>query len=73
MFSPAESCRSTRTRRSKVRDSAGTVSKSVCLCEIPRGLADSQIAGIAKSHDFSLSTLNLRDFDKIDLAVIEPR
>ena len=29
--------------------------------------------GIAKSNDFSLATLNLRDFDGIDLTVIEPR
>ena len=40
---------------------------------LPMGFADSQIAGIAKSNDFSLVTLNLRDFGKIDLAVIEPR
>ena len=36
-------------------------------------LADSQIASIAKSNDFSLATMNLRDFDAIDLTVIEPR
>ena len=40
---------------------------------LPMGLADSQIAGIAKSNDFSLATMNLRDFDAIDLTVIEPR
>ena len=37
------------------------------------GLADSLIAGIAKSNDFSLATMNLRDFGEIDLRVIEPR
>ena len=37
------------------------------------GFADSQIVGIAKSNDFSLATMNLRDFDRIDLTVIEPR
>ena len=40
---------------------------------LPMGFADSQIAGIAKSNDFSLATMNLRDFDRIDLTVIEPR
>ena len=37
------------------------------------GLADSQIAGIARSNDLSLATMNLRDFAGIDLTVIEPR
>ena len=39
----------------------------------PMGLADSQIAGIARSNDLSLATMNLRDFAGIDLTVIEPR
>ena len=39
---------------------------------LPMGLADSQIAGIAKSIGFSLATMNLRDFSGIDLTVIEP-
>ena len=38
----------------------------------PMGLADSQIAGIAKSNDLSLATLNARDFEALDLAVIAP-
>lgn len=37
------------------------------------GLADSQIADIAKSNELSLATMNLRDFDGIDLAVVAPR
>ena len=40
---------------------------------LPMGLADAQIAGIAKSNNFSLATMNLRDFDAINLVVIEPR
>jgi len=36
----------------------------------PMSLADSQIAGIAKSNDFSLATLNARDFEAIDLALV---
>ena len=40
---------------------------------LPMSLADSQIAGIAKSNDFSLATMNLRDFEGIDLTAIEPR
>ena len=39
---------------------------------LPMSLADSQVAGIAKSNDFSLATMNLRDFGGIDLTVIEP-
>ena len=39
---------------------------------LPMGLADSQIAGIAKSNDLALATINLRDFDGIDLTVVEP-
>lgn len=38
----------------------------------PMSLADSQIAGIAKSKGLSLATLNARDFEALDLAVIEP-
>lgn len=40
---------------------------------LPMGLADSQIAGIAKCNNLSLATMNLRDFVGIDLTVIEPR
>ena len=39
---------------------------------LPMSLADSQIAGIARSNGFSLATMNLRDFAGIDLTVIEP-
>ena len=38
----------------------------------PMGLADSQIAGIAKSNDLSLATVNARDFEALDLAVVAP-
>ena len=38
----------------------------------PMSLADSQIAGIAKSNGLSLATLNARDFEGIDLSVVEP-
>ena len=38
----------------------------------PLSLADSQIAGIAKSNDLSLATLNARDFEALDLSVIAP-
>ena len=38
----------------------------------PMSLADSQIAGIAKSNGMSLATLNARDFAAIDLSVVEP-
>ena len=39
--------------------------------DVTRWMDDNR--GIAKSNDFSLATLNLRDFDGIDLTVIEPR
>lgn len=39
----------------------------------PMGLADAQIAGIAKSHALSLATFNTKDFLDIDLQVIKPR
>ena len=39
----------------------------------PMSLADSQIAGTAKSREFSLATLNVRDFRGIDLALLDPR
>ncbi len=39
----------------------------------PMSLADSQIAGTAKSRDYSLATLNTRDFQEIDLPLLEPR
>ena len=39
----------------------------------PMSLADSQIAGTAKSRGFSLATLNTRDFREIDLTLLEPR
>ena len=35
-------------------------------------LADAQIAGVAKSNDLSLATLNARDFEAIDISVVEP-
>lgn len=38
----------------------------------PMSLADSQIAGTAKSRGFSLATLNTRDFQEIDLPLLEP-
>jgi len=38
----------------------------------PMSLADSQIAGIAKSNAFSLATMNDRDFESLDLSVIAP-
>ena len=38
----------------------------------PMGLADSQIAGTAKSNGLSLVTLNTRDFEEIDLPVAAP-
>lgn len=40
------------------------------LAGSPMSLADSQIAGTAKSRDFSLATLNTRDFHGIDLALL---
>ena len=39
----------------------------------PMSLADSQIAGIAKSKGFALATLNSQDFQGIDLIVLDPR
>ena len=39
----------------------------------PMSLADSQIAGIAKSKGFALATLNVQDFRGIDLVVVDPR
>lgn len=39
----------------------------------PMGLADAQIAGIAKSNGLSLATFNTKDFLDIDLRVIKPR
>ena len=39
----------------------------------PMSLADSQIAGVAKSNSFALATLDIRDFQGIDLTVLEPR
>lgn len=38
----------------------------------PMSLADSQIAGIAKSNELSLATLNAPDFEYIDLPVVPP-
>ncbi len=38
----------------------------------PMSLADSQIAGIAKSNDLSLATLNTLDFEHIDLVLRQP-
>ena len=35
-------------------------------------LADAQIAGVAKSNDLSLATLNVRDFEAIDLPLVAP-
>ena len=40
---------------------------------MPMSLADSQIAGIAKSKGFALATLNVQDFRGIDLVVVDPR
>ena len=39
----------------------------------PMSLADSQIAGTAKSRDYALATVNTRDFRGIDLPLLEPR
>ena len=39
----------------------------------PMSLADSQIAGVAKSNGFALATLDIQDFQGIDLTVLEPR
>ena len=39
----------------------------------PMSLPDSQIAGTAKSNGLSLATLNVVDFELIDLDVVAPR
>lgn len=39
----------------------------------PMSLADSQIAGTAKSCDCSLATLNAQDFRGIELNLLDPR
>lgn len=39
----------------------------------PMSLADSQIAGTAKSRDFSLATPNAQDFRGIELNLLDPR
>ena len=39
----------------------------------PMSLADSQIAGTARSRGYSLATLNTSDFRDLDLSVLEPR
>jgi len=36
-------------------------------------LADSQIAGVAKSNGVALATLDIQDFQGIDITVLEPR
>lgn len=38
----------------------------------PMSTTDSQIAGVSKSNGLSLATLNARDFEGIDLTVVEP-
>ena len=40
---------------------------------MPMSLADSQIAGVAKSNAFALATLNADDFQGIDLEIRVPR
>ena len=35
-------------------------------------LGDALIAGIARANDFALATRNVRDFDGLDLEVINP-
>ena len=39
----------------------------------PISLADAQIAGIAKSNGHAIATLNIRDFDHVEVEVVEPR
>ena len=39
----------------------------------PISLADAQIAGIAKSNGHAIATLNTRDFDGVEVEVVEPR
>lgn len=36
------------------------------------GIQDTQIAGIALSHDAALATRNIRDFDDVGLELINP-
>lgn len=40
---------------------------------LPMSLPDSQIAGVAKSNGFTLATLNVSDFEGIDLDLVFPR
>ena len=40
---------------------------------MPMSLADSQIAGVAKSNAFALATLNVDDFQGTDLEIRVPR
>ena len=40
---------------------------------LPMSLPDSQIAGVAKSKGFTLATLNVRDFQGIELDLVLPR
>ena len=40
---------------------------------LPMAVADSQIAGIARSKGFSLATLNVKDFLGVGLALVEPK
>ena len=39
----------------------------------PMSLADSQIAGTARSRGYAVATLNARDFRDLGLSVLEPR
>ena len=39
----------------------------------PMSLADSQVAGVAKSNGFALATLDIQDFQGIDITTLEPR
>ena len=38
----------------------------------PMSLADSQIAGIAKSNGHAVATLNAKDFENAEVVVVEP-
>ena len=38
----------------------------------PPGLADILIAGIAKAHDLAVATRNVRDFEHLDIDVVNP-
>ena len=40
---------------------------------LPISLADAQIAGIAKSNGHAIATLNIRDFEGVEVDVVEPR